>query len=253
MFDRDALQKDLDYRTLAEAFYLQALDQLSRANLEQPSLLPNWTRKHVAVHTMHNAEGFMRLLNWARTGEETPMYPSRAARDQAIEDDVAHLENGDVITMSHEVAEELADDLGTLTDEQWQARVVSGRGVEIPASDIPWLRARECFIHALDLGIGMTALDFPAEVTNRLLTEVLTTWGERDETVNYLLHITDTGEERHVVFGEPTDQVEITGQAAEILQHLTGRGWPVSGRDDSTKGGAGDSTPRSLPAPPPWL
>ena len=80
-----SLQKDLDFRTLAEAFYLQTLDQLSRANLDEPSLLPNWSRKHVAVHMMHNAEGFMRLLHWARTGEETHMYPSRDARDQAIE------------------------------------------------------------------------------------------------------------------------------------------------------------------------
>ena len=248
-----SLQKDLDFRTLAEAFYLQTLDQLSRANLDEPSLLPDWSRKHVAVHMMHNAEGFMRLLHWARTGEKTPMYPSRDARDQAIEDDVKHLENGDVITMSHEVADELAHDLGFLPQDRWETQVVSGRGATIPASDIPWLRARECFIHALDLNIGMTALDFPAEVTDRLLTDVTSTWEDRGEPVNYLLHFTDTGEDLHICTSEDTQQVQVTGHKAEVLQHLLGRSWPVSGRDDNAKGGAGDSTPRDLPAPPQWL
>src|SRR2546425_958326 len=40
---------------------------------------------HVLTHIARNADGFRNLLAWARTGTETPMYPSEEARDRAIE------------------------------------------------------------------------------------------------------------------------------------------------------------------------
>lgn len=244
MFDRSAVQQDLDYRTLAETYYLQTLDQLSPAALDLPSLLPDWSRKHVAVHTIHNGEALMRLLHWARTGEVTPMYPSREARDQAIVNDVAKLTNADVITMSHELADELAEDFTGLTDEQWQAIVRSGQGVDIPASKVPWMRARECFVHAVDLAIGATALDFPAPVVDRVTANVLSAWAGRDEPVNFLFHVTDREDKANwlVQYGDyaSVPQAEVTAQAGEIAQYVMGRGWPVD-------------APAELPAPPRWL
>ncbi|MGH3331970.1 MAG: maleylpyruvate isomerase N-terminal domain-containing protein, partial [Nocardioidaceae bacterium] len=46
------------------------------SDLRGPSRLPDWTRGHVVTHVARNAEGLVRLLAWARTGIETPMYPS---------------------------------------------------------------------------------------------------------------------------------------------------------------------------------
>ncbi len=57
---------------------------LTDAQVREPSRLPGWTRGHVLTHLARNADGCCNLLAWARTGTETPMYPSEAARDAAI-------------------------------------------------------------------------------------------------------------------------------------------------------------------------
>lgn len=250
MFDRDALQQNLDFRTLAEVFYLNALDQLSAANLNEPSLCPGWTRKHVAVHMIHNAEGLMRLLTWARTGVETRMYPSREARDQAITDDVAHLPNTDVLHMSHEVASEFADALTELNDSHWQATIINGRGRRTHAFTLPWMRAREAFVHAVDLNIGTTALDYPAAVTDLLLEQVPAVWEEAHETANFVIHITDRPDKEnwHLTVGAPpAEPVEVTGKAGQVLQYLMGRGFPTGPVTQK------DSELLTRPEPPRWL
>ena len=50
-----------------------------------PSGLPGWTIGHVLTHVARNAEAYTNLLTWARTGVETPAYPSPTARDEGIE------------------------------------------------------------------------------------------------------------------------------------------------------------------------
>ena len=63
---------------------LDGIASLSDAAATQPSLLPGWSRGHVLTHIARNADGLRNLLIWARTGTETPQYPSRQARDEAI-------------------------------------------------------------------------------------------------------------------------------------------------------------------------
>ena len=46
---------------------------LSEAALRGPSLLPGWTRGHVATHVARNAEACLNLLHTAATGETRPM------------------------------------------------------------------------------------------------------------------------------------------------------------------------------------
>ena len=58
---------------------------LSAEDLAAPSLLPGWTRGHILAHVARNADALVNLLEWARTGEETPMYPDAATRDRDIE------------------------------------------------------------------------------------------------------------------------------------------------------------------------
>ncbi|GAA4284480.1 mycothiol-dependent maleylpyruvate isomerase NagL [Brevibacterium daeguense] len=257
--NQDDLERDLGFRLLGEKFYLQALDQLSLNGLDEPSVLPGWTRKHVALHVTFNAEGFLRLLDWAKTGVENRMYPSREARDRQIEEAAAHTSGADTMTMAHEVAEELTEELGTMPEAAWSADLISGRGEPILAADIPWLRAREVWVHSLDLGIGMTTRDFPAEVVDRLLADVEDVWRRRDEPVHYRIALTDRPDrDEWVIASGPADQipaqpVPLSGEAAEVLSFLTGRGWPNSVAEDEGKGGAGNIRPVDLPAPPPWL
>ena len=62
---------------------------LTDAQVAGPSRLPGWTRGHVLTHLARNADGFANLLTWARTGNETPMYPSEAARARGVEEGAA--------------------------------------------------------------------------------------------------------------------------------------------------------------------
>ncbi|MHB1533919.1 MAG: maleylpyruvate isomerase N-terminal domain-containing protein [Acidimicrobiales bacterium] len=50
-----------------------------------PTALPGWTRAHLLAHLARNAEALGRLLTWARTGVETPMYAGPAQRDADID------------------------------------------------------------------------------------------------------------------------------------------------------------------------
>ena len=60
---------------------LDVVDTLDDAALDRPSGLPGWTRRHLLAHVASNAEALGRLLDWARTGVENPMYASPEARD----------------------------------------------------------------------------------------------------------------------------------------------------------------------------
>ena len=51
-----------------------------------PSRLPEWTRGHVATHLARQADGMVRLAEWARTGERQEMYASPEHREAEIED-----------------------------------------------------------------------------------------------------------------------------------------------------------------------
>jgi maleylpyruvate isomerase len=111
------------------------IDQLSDDDLSAPSGVPDWTRAHVVAHLARNADALVNLLTWARTGVETPMYPSREVRDAGIR------------TTAEQLPEELRADyaaagarlavaIETMPASAWTAGVRSGQGRDIPATDV---------------------------------------------------------------------------------------------------------------------
>ncbi len=66
------------------AFFARKLNELTDADLDGDSLLPGWTRRHLTAHIGYNARAIARLVEWAATGVETPMYASPEARDHEI-------------------------------------------------------------------------------------------------------------------------------------------------------------------------
>ena len=68
---------------------LEAGTGLGEGSLDGPSMLPGWTRRHVLSHVAANAEALGNLVQWARTGVETPMYGSPEARAAGIARGVA--------------------------------------------------------------------------------------------------------------------------------------------------------------------
>src|SRR5690606_3424112 len=67
------------------AYFARKLNELTDAELDRPSLLPGWSRRHVIAHVGYNARALSRLMRWARTGVETPMYPSPEQRAAEME------------------------------------------------------------------------------------------------------------------------------------------------------------------------
>jgi maleylpyruvate isomerase len=152
--------------------FLEQLDGLGDTGLDGPSALPGWTRRHLVAHLHFNACALIRLASWAETGVENRMYRSPDQRAAEI-DEGAGWDPARLLACVHESAADLAKVLDGLSDEAWSAPVVTAQGRTVPASEIPWLRAREVMVHAIDLDTGLFFTDLPGDFVDALLAEVI--------------------------------------------------------------------------------
>jgi maleylpyruvate isomerase len=219
-------------------FLVQAVDALPDDALRAPSALPGWNRTHVVAHVARNAEALVRLAAWARTGVETPMYPSAEQRAADIEATAAN----PVEVLRRELvstADQLDAALAALDATTWEAEVRSALGRPVPARELPWMRVREVWLHAVDLRSGATVADLPPDVVDALLDDVTGTMSAREGCPAATLTPTD----RSRTWALGGGGVEVHGPAARVLGWLVGRS---DGAALTPVGGA-------LPAPPRWL
>lgn len=167
--------------------FLGTLAELSDDQLTGPVALPGWTGRHVVGHVHANAGALGRLTQWAATGVETPMYASRERRDAEIEE-LAQLPPATLRELVATSAAALDAALDALPEAAWSARVRTAQGRDAPAREIPWMRCREVFVHAVDLGGRTTFADLPPDVVTALLVDVVTHRpdGERAELAAWL-------------------------------------------------------------------
>lgn len=223
------------------------LAALTDAELDAPTSLSDWTRRHVAAHVAANARALRRLVSWARTGVRNPMYTDMRSRDAEIERDAA-LPPAEIRRAVAESADALHAELDALPADRWSAEVVTAQGRSIPAAEIPWMRCREVWVHAVDLDNGASFHDFPAPLVDALAADVFAAWRRREQRAAFRPRATDRAAEWpagvDAAGEEAGSEVVVTGPAADLAAWLTGRG------------GHGlralpDGTP--LPEPPPWL
>jgi maleylpyruvate isomerase len=150
---------------------LGAVAGLDEAGFSAPSVLPEWTRKHLAAHVAANADALCNLVHWAATGEETPMYASPEERAAGIAKGTA-MSAEELRSWVTASAQALDEGLDRLTDEQWQHQVVTAQGRTVPATELPWMRAREVCVHAVDFGTGITFADLPSGFLTALVGEI---------------------------------------------------------------------------------
>ena len=153
--------------------FLTTVERLGDPELLVPTGLPGWTRRHVVAHVHYNAEALRRLVSWAATGVESAMYASPEQRAREIEEG-ARLPADRLRDLVARSAADLADDLDGLSADAWRAEVVTAQGRRIPATQIPWLRAREVAVHAVDLSAGIDFADLPADLVEALLVDAVT-------------------------------------------------------------------------------
>jgi maleylpyruvate isomerase len=236
--------------------------RMADAAFAAPSLLPGWSRAHVLSHIARNADAMINLLDWARTGVPTPAYASAEQRDHDIEVGASREPSAiraDVLASS----DRLAVAVRGMPAAAWSARVGGARHT-VTASDVPWMRAREMWIHAVDLDVGASLTDAPPPMLIELLADAAGTIGASAQCPPLTLVATDvdrswplgavgsddglTSAVEHAAAEsaavEDVRRVEVRGGAAGLALWLMGRS---KGRDLRTGDGS------ALPVPPRWI
>ena len=150
---------------------LETAAGLSAEQVREPSLLPGWSRGHVLTHLARNADSLRNLLIWARTGVETPQYPSQAARDEGIAAGAGRSAS-ELLTDLQASAQQLATEATGLSPANWAAEVSGLGGATHPGWFTLRRRLNEVEIHHVDLGAGYVAADWPAQFAAELLDAV---------------------------------------------------------------------------------
>ena len=193
---------------------------LSDEAFDGPTALPGWSRRFLIAHLAANADALRNLVFWARTGEERRMYTSPEQREADIAAGAklpAALRTW--ITSSSQA---LAADLGELGDgPAWEATVITAQGLRRSASEIPWMRCREVWIHAVDLRAGTAWGDLPADFLTALLDDVTSRRSATGGGPALAVAATDTGRTWEVA--GTGAQVPVSAPLPDLAGYLTGR------------------------------
>jgi maleylpyruvate isomerase len=219
MFDRvttDPLALSEDLRR-ADDRLLATVADLSPAELAAPSILPGWTRGHVVTHLARNADAFVNLLTWARTGVETPAYASVEARAAGIEAGASRPLDEQIADVRDACAR-LSADIAAMPADAWAYVFNAQQG---SAARITWRRLREVEMHHVDLGLAYTTADWPEAFTARLLRELVTDRPRSTGTESPIAIRADSGQAWQLGTGSP--DVTVTGPAHELAGWLAGR------------------------------
>jgi maleylpyruvate isomerase len=200
------------------AFFRRHLDELLDTELDGPSLLPGWTRRHVLAHVGYNARATARLVTWAASGEETPMYSSPEARAEEIELG-ATLSPAALRNLVEHAAIDLDVRWRDLTPESWQALVRTAQGRTVPAEETVWMRTREVWLHAIDLDSGAAFAQVPEAVLLRLVKDVHAAWVGREGVVVPEIRTAGDG----LVLDGDKNGPAINGDLATVAAWVTGR------------------------------
>lgn len=217
------LQTELLTVRRGTAFWHRKVEELSDAQLDEPTLLPGWTRRHLIAHVGYNARAITRLVQWANTGVETPMYASPEQRSHEIELG-ATMPARALRNLNHHAAVSLNVEWRDTPQDRWNNEVKTAQGRTVPLTETVWMRTREVWLHAIDLNNGAPITDIPDGVLERLLRDILSAWEKRETDPGYAITI----ENRHDLgpLGAGTtaeDPLSIRGTLPAVLAWASGR------------------------------
>jgi maleylpyruvate isomerase len=221
----------------------QAAARLEPAQVAEPSRLSGWTRGHVLSHLARNADALVNLLTWARTGTEARMYASPTERADGIEAGAYRALPEQLADLSA-ANQRFTDAAAAVPADRRDFTVLSGQGREIPASEVPWLRVREAWLHLVDLGTAFTIDDIPEAVAWTLAADVAAWMSSRTQATAEL-RAEGQPDPIRLGPGSPDDRTAavVEGSPQRIAGWLTGR---VQGQAGLTVTGELDDLPRWL-------
>ncbi|MBE1536504.1 maleylpyruvate isomerase family mycothiol-dependent enzyme [Actinomadura algeriensis] len=239
-FSREVID-DLDSGTERIVATLAALDD---ADLRAPSALPGWSRAHVATHIARNADSLCNMLEWARTGEEIPQYPSIEKRNADIEAGAGRSRD-ELVEDVRASAARFGELARALPEDARDFTVRAMASYHHPAWYTILRRWHEVEAHHVDLAAGYGPADWPDRYVGWAVSSTLTDAAAlpREQLLGlagYRITVTDLG--GSAVLGEASG-AEASGTGRAVL------GW-LSGRSD----GAGVTVRPDGPPPevPPW-
>ena len=215
-----SLEERLTLTRRGTAHYSGQVALLDNDDFQKPTLLEGWSRSHLVAHVAYNAAALCNLMNWAETGEETPMYSSPQARGEEIEYGATLLPDALRNLTDHTVAR-LDVAWRDATDDAWSAEVKTAQGRTVPASETLWMRTREVWIHAVDLDVRAKFSDIPDVILSTLLEEIPAKWRVGGLGEDLVLVATDTGQRVAVSDSATT---EVRGPLAGLVRWAAGRG-----------------------------
>ncbi|WP_327330662.1 maleylpyruvate isomerase family mycothiol-dependent enzyme [Mycobacteroides abscessus] len=220
------------------AYFDQALGALADDDFTGESLLLGWSRRHVVAHIGYNAAALCRLMDWASTGVETPMYESAEHRNHEITEG-ATLSSAVLRNLFARNVSRLNRKWSHVPESAWTAQVRTAQGRLVPASETAWMRTREVWIHAVDLDNGGQFGDFPTVVLNSLLSDIVDMWRRKQLGAGLMLAV--DGRSPVSVGADSPVTATISGSLAGVVRWAAGRG------------SVGVDIQGDLQAPPRWL
>lgn len=166
-YDADAAPaRELGWARRGTAYFARKLNELRDEELDEPSLIPGWTRRRLIGHVGNQARDLARIVEAARTGNpwqdalreereaeaNSGTLPARALRNLIYHSDV-----------------HLNVEWRDLTDPDWSKVVAVADGHQIRVANTPLMRARAIWIHAVDLNNNGSFSDFPPDFLEWLL------------------------------------------------------------------------------------
>lgn len=219
------------------SYFAQRLSELTDSELDGETLLAGWTRRHLVAHVGYNAAALCRLMDWASSGVETPMYESPEQRGREI-DEGATLSAAAIRNLFDHTVARLDEKWRTASEASWAAEVRTAQGRTVAASETIWMRTREVWIHAVDLGNGGRFADFPEVVNEGLLSDIVGMWRKKGEG-NGLVLAVDGREPVAVTDGATT--ATVSGGLEAVTRWAAGRG------------SIGSTVDGAIEEPPRWL
>jgi maleylpyruvate isomerase len=203
------------------AYFAQRLAELSDNDFDGDTLLPGWSRRHLVAHVGYNAAALCRLMDWAATGVETPMYESAEQRSREIAEG-ATLDAGALRNLFDHTVARLDEKWRHLPESAWSAEVRTAQGRLVPATETAWMRTREVWIHAVDLANGGRFDDFPAVVLDSLLADIVGMWRQKELGGGLVLAI--DGRTPVAVQGDSPASTTVSGTLPAVARWAAGRG-----------------------------
>lgn len=154
--------RDLSWARRGTAYFARLLNGLDAVALDGPSRVQGWTRRHLVAHVSYNARAFAQMAGAIRAGQPSLLYPSAEDREAEISRG-ATLPDRALRHLFQHCEVHLNVEWRDLTDTGWEASGTDLSGRPLPVRSTPWLRARELWVHALDLDAGARVRDMPLD------------------------------------------------------------------------------------------